>query len=225
MIDVEEYAKNNGSLAGYSALHSPASSKKIGVILVIFKKLQIFKTSLYSLLHIRTLLLIIVSITPCLLWANDSLVLNDKIKPEAILKIIESKGPDAVAISMHSNAKFWNLFLSRTQQGNYSWLLLAEALSYTSNVSFAEELSEAISNALDTKPQNVLLLNRKPLSQICDGGDIDIKPNIDIEQEIVLAKHRIEKIKNLNITGLEIKKQSCLGYLNNFLSDLIASKK
>ena len=153
-------------------------------------------------------------------FAQESLIFDENTTSDKVAGAIKLHGSEMVVMQIQLDEKYMNFFINKIKSGEYEWLSVAESLMSVGGASTSEWISEAVSNALDNKPENVLKITARPLNLICNGGDIDMKEGVDINQEILLGEKRIKALLDINNENLVDQKVECIDSLWLFVKKL-----
>lgn len=96
-----------------------------------------------------------------LLWFYAPAHADDALSPEQVIARIKVHGPGAVALEIWSSDSQTKALLAGVSAGNSAWLQAAKAIQPVTDGGAAEDLADALSEALINKPYTALPLLRQ----------------------------------------------------------------
>ncbi len=149
-----------------------------------------------------------------LVYAIDANPIHYQIKPDSIMREIDSRGAKVVCEELYSDWNVWySILQKKIASGDESWLKTAVALRPGSDAGATEMLDLAVGEALEHNPVNVFRFTLKvfPIHYICGAPDYnDPRFNsYDLAMKAInLRIHIVSSMRNIENSVTE-----CIQYL------------
>jgi hypothetical protein len=167
---------------------------------------------------LRSLLIffiLIVDLTPNLLFGADIAPRDYYSKPETIINEIKSRGAKTVVRELTKDWNVWDSICDKIASGDQAWLKAAAALQAGTDAGASETLDLALGEALEHDPINVFKSVGKSidLESICSGPDVDNAHYNSYELSMKAINLRINKVAAIKNPSLQKISKECIHYL------------
>jgi hypothetical protein len=167
---------------------------------------------------LRSLLIffiLIVDLTPNLLFGADITSKDYYSKPETIISEVKSRGAKAVVRELAKDWSVWDSICDKIASGDQAWLKAAAALQAGTDAGASETLDLALGEALEHDPKNVFESVGKTmnLESICSGPDVDNARYNSYELSMKAINLRINKVAAVKDRSLRKMSKECMHYL------------
>jgi hypothetical protein len=144
---------------------------------------------------------------------------------EALLQEIDRRGPDAVLRQVYQSDERWQQVLDGIGSGAREWLQVAERLKRVAREP-SEELTIAVSRALEREPANVLALlgNAFDDDDVCSLNTLEESLGRDYAVALRSVERRQQALARVGDPALKQKRDDCLGFLDELKREVVRNR-
>ena len=145
--------------------------------------------------------------------------------PVALLQEIDRQGAQAVLLAVYDDDPRWQQVLDGIASGSRAWLRVAERFKRVAREQ-SEELTVAVSRALEKEPANALAI----LGDEFDADDVCSLNTLEesLGRNYALALGRVEKrergVARVTDPALRPRRDECLGFLRELKREVVRNR-
>jgi hypothetical protein len=135
---------------------------------------------------------------------------------------VKNDGPTAVVRSIYADDRQWKDLLANVATGRRDWLALAVELRPGSDAGATEELTLAVGEALEHRPENVLsiAIDPYPLNEVCDVPETD-DPRFDsLPRALETLNKRQVMLRRVTTPSLRTRRDQCTAQLESAKAEI-----
>jgi len=129
---------------------------------------------------------------------------------------VEREGAQTVLQTIYADNDQWAHLLASIATGRREWLLIAVALHPASDAGSSEQLTLAVGEALEHRPENVLTvaISTYPLDVVCDVPETD-DPRFDsLSRALATLNRRQAMLRTVTAPEVRMPRDKCIEQLD-----------
>jgi hypothetical protein len=129
---------------------------------------------------------------------------------------VEREGAQTVLQTIYADNDQWAHLLASIATGRREWLLIAVALHPASDAGSSEQLTLAVGEALEHRPENVLTvaISTYPLDVVCDVPETD-DPRFDsLSRALATLNRRQAMLRTVTAPAVRMPRDKCIEQLD-----------
>jgi hypothetical protein len=144
---------------------------------------------------------------------------------EVVLQDIERRGPEAVLRGVYQEDQRWQQVLAGIASGSRAWLQVAERLKRVAREP-AEELTVAVSRALEREPANVLAILGHGFDEddVCSLNTLEESLGRDYALALRAVERRRQAVGRVGHSALQQRRSNCLAFLEELKREVVRNR-
>lgn len=150
---------------------------------------------------------------------------GDPAAAAALLGRIEQEGAQAVLLDIYEDDRQWQQVLHGIASGSQAWLRVGERLKRVARAQ-AEELTVALSRALEREPANALAILDEAFDadDVCSLNTLEQSLGPDYAAALRAVERRQRAVAGVTDPRLRSKRDECLGFLQELRREVVRNK-